>query len=139
VKSNAGKRSLRYPYSKNRVYVSFVIFVLSLVLVAMLLQDDPFVMLYYVVSTIILTFATFLLKTRLYPLITEQPTREQPRKNEGDKTSWRVLLLAFFIVVASFVIPLLLALILNPAIWFILILGFTSGVSISEIIFYLQT
>lgn len=139
VKPNTGKRSLQYPYSKNRVYVSVVIFLLSLVLVVTLLEGDLFLMLYYFISTFILTAATFLLKVRLYPLLTEEPTQTQPSKNEGEKTMWKTFLLALSMLIVAFLIPLLLAGFLSPVVWFILLISFTSGVSISEIIFYLKT
>lgn len=139
MKLNTGKRSLQYPYSKNRVYMSAVIFLLSLVLAVVLLEGDLFLMLYYFISTIILTAATFLLKVRLYPLLTEEPAQTQLPEKEEKKTMWKTFLFTLSILIASFLIPLLLAGFLNPVVWFILTISFTSGVSISEMIFYLQT
>lgn len=139
MKPNTEKRRHIYPYSKKQVYLSFGIFLLSLVLALLLLQGDLYLMLYYLVSTVILTAATFLLKMRLYPFITRDPSEEEPRQDEGEKTPWKMLIIALFMLVGSVLTPMLLAGFLGGASWFILMVSFTSGVSISEIIFYLQT
>lgn len=139
---NAEKK--KYPYSKNRVYVSTTIAVLSLLLAVILFQSYPTSVLsylYFLLSALAITIATFLLKMRLYPLITETPsTTDQP--HEQTKTSeltWKMLLLVFCMLITPMVVPLLLAGILGGPVWFILITSFILGVSISEILFYLYT
>lgn len=48
-------------------------------------------------------------------------------------------LLMLLMSIALLVLPLLLARVLDPYIWFILIVGFTTGFSVAEILFYLYT
>jgi hypothetical protein len=54
------------------------------------------------------------------------------------RTPWKALLLVLFMTIAVFVAPLLLAKIASGSAWFIIIASFTSGISISEMILYLQ-
>lgn len=142
---NAVKK--KYPYSKNRVYLSIAITIMSLLLtlmlVQMLFQSYPTLvfsyLLYLLLSTLVITIATFLLKMRLYPFITESPsTKEQPQ-TQTIKFTWKMLLLVFCMLVTPIIVPLLLAGILGGTAWFILMTSFILGVSISEIIFYLYT
>jgi hypothetical protein len=65
-------------------------------------------------------------------------TGEEKTGKTEERTPWKALLLVFFMSLALFIAPLLSAQILGGPIWFIMIVGFTSGVSISEIILYLQ-
>ena len=127
----------RYPYSESRVYLSAVIAGLSIILALALLLGQPILMIYYFLSTIIATVITFLLKRRLYTFISTDKNEEKTRENE-ERTPWKALLLALLMSLAFLVAPLLLAQILSGTVWFIMIASFTSGVSISEIILYLQ-
>jgi len=143
VTVNVGKK--KYPYSKNRVYLSTTIAVLSLLLAGTLFQTDPTSvlpnLLYFLLSSFAVTIATFLLKMRLYPLITEGfSTTEQPRgQTETSGLTWKMLLLVFCMLVAPILVPLLLAGVLGGPGWFILITSYILGVSISEILFYVYT
>jgi len=143
VTANAGKK--KYPYSRNRVYLSTTIAALSLLLAVMVFQSYPTSMLvyllYFFLSALAFTIFTFLLKMRLYPLITESaPTTEQPHEQtKKSESTWKMLLLVFCILVSSVLVPILLTGVLGGAVWFILMTSFMLGVSISEILFYLYT
>jgi len=129
----------RYPYAKNRVYGSAIIAALSMLLAALMFQSDPALAFYYLLystlSTAVFTVATFELKKRLYPLLVDSSSMEDDSKNELG--TWKRLLLVFSMLIASITVPLLLALALGGAAWFILMISFILGVSLSEIVFYL--
>ena len=128
-----------YPYSKSRVYLSAVIAILSAFLALTLLSETVLLLLYYLFSTLIATVATFLLKMRLYPFIASQKLETERDQTEPNHAPWKALLLACSMLLLFLLIPLLLAGFLSGPIWFTLIVSFTSGVSISEIVFYFQT
>lgn len=128
------KRS--YPYSKTRVFMSSIMAILSMVLALTLLASDLVLLLYYLLSTSVLTIATLLLKTQIYPLINEQKYESEQDQIETTRTSWIVLLLTFTMLFVFLVVPLLLVNLLSSKIWVILIVSFTCGVSISEVFFY---
>ena len=138
-------RKKKYPYSKNRVYLSTIIAVLSLFLAGTLFQTDPASvlpnLLYFLLSSLAVTIATFLLKMRLYPLITEgfSTTEEAHGEIETGKLTWRMLLLVFCMLIAPIIVPLLLAGVLGGPGWFILMTSYILGVSTSEILFYIYT
>jgi len=143
VTANAGKK--KYPYSKNRVYLSTTIAVLSLLLAGTLFQTDPASvlpnLLYFLLASLAVTIATFVLKMRLYPLITEgfSTTEEARGETETSKLTWRMLILVFCMLIAPIIVPLLLAGVLGGPGWFILVTSYILGVSTSEILFYIYT
>lgn len=94
---------------------------------------------YYFFFTIILTVATFLLKMYLYPLLMKEKFETEKNQARIDRTPWKALLLVFCMLIALIMIPLLLALFLSGPLWIILLLSFTTGVSISEIVLYFHT
>lgn len=127
----------QYPYSKNRVLLSVIIAALSTFLALTLLLGDIGSMLYYLFFTFILTVLTYLLKKRLYSYLIADDIEAEDE--EGKKqSSWRILSIAFLMLVGSIAIPLLLAGLVSGLIWFIAVTSFTSGVSISEIVMYVQ-
>lgn len=126
-----------YPYPKNRVYLSTIIAGLSIILALILLVDYPILTGYYFLSTIAFTALTFLLKKRLYSSIQMEENDEETGEIVK-RTPWKALLLVLFMTIAVFVAPLLLAKIASGSAWFIIIASFTSGISISEMILYLQ-
>ena len=128
----------RYPYSKNRVYLSAAIAGLSMFLAVALFVNEPLLAAYYFLSTTGITIVTFLLKRRLYTLLSARENLEGERETE-EGTPWGILLLVLLMSIAIFVAPLFLTQVLSATVWFILIVSFTSGVSISELILYLQT
>lgn len=127
----------RYPYPESRVYLSGVIAGLSIILALTLMLDQPLLMLYYFLSTLAATGVTLLLKRRLYTLLLNDADDEGTREPE-DRTPWKILLLTLLMSMAFLIAPLLLTQILSATVWFIMIASFTSGVSLSEIILYLQ-
>lgn len=127
----------RYPYPERRVYLSAVIAGLSIILALALLSSQPVRIVYYFLLTIIFTVITFLLKRRLYTLILMDKDEEESLKNE-EGTPWKALLLVFSMTLVSLIAPLLFAEILMGPVWFIMIISFTSGVSISEIVLYFR-
>lgn len=133
-----GTKKRSYPYSKSRVFFNAIVAILSAILAFTLLANDLALMLYYLLSTSLITIATFLLKTHLYPKISEQKFETELEQTETNHTPWRMLLLTLGTLIALLIVPLLLARILSGPIWFVLIVSFMSGTSISEIIFYLS-
>lgn len=114
--------------------------VLSLILALMMLLNESILMLlYYSFFTIILTVATFLLKIWLYPFLTTEKSETEKNQAEKDRTPWKAILLVFSILIVLIIVPLLLARFLTGPLWFILILSFTTGVSISEVAIYFHT
>lgn len=126
-----------YPYSENRVYLSAVIAGSSIILALVLLFGQPFLILYYSLSTIAFTVITFLLKRRLYTSLMMDKDEEKTLRME-ERTPWKALLLVLFVSLAFLIAPLLFAQIISGPVWVIMIVSFMSGVSISEIILYLQ-
>jgi hypothetical protein len=102
--------------------------------VVTLLLDYPTLMFYYILSTIIMTFVTFVVKVHLYALITSELQEEA--KTERNHFAWKNILLAFFMLLGGLLAPLLLARFLGGYSWFILITSLITGVSFSEIIIY---
>jgi hypothetical protein len=131
----------KYPYSKNRVFLSTAIALLSLLLAAMIFQSYQasafYYILYLAVSTLVFTIATLEIKKRLYPLVVDSSSIED--ESDTGLVTWKRLLLVFGILIAAIAVPLLLAGVLGGAAWFILMISFILGVSLSEIIFYLNT
>lgn len=107
--------------------------VLSVIL-AFLLLRDPFWLAYCFTSIIIATAAIYILKTRFSFL----PEAEDSQEALKSRTRWRALLF-FLLLLAIFIVPLVFAMFLDPYIWFILIISFTSGISLAEVFVYLQT
>lgn len=129
-----------YPYSKSRVYLSTIMAILSLMLALMfLLQEPTLLLLFYFFLTTILTAATFLLKINLYPLLMREKIDTEKKQAEIGPTPWKALILVVLMLIVSFTVPLLLAGFLGGSLWVILVLSFTTGVSISEIILYFRT
>jgi hypothetical protein len=126
----------KYPYSRNRVVLSVVIAALSTILALSLLLSDTVLVLYYSFLTAIFAAITFFLKKRLYVLL----LAEEPDENEDDskRTSWKILLITFLMLVGSIGLPLLSAGLFSGSIWFTIITSFMTGVSVSEILIYFQ-
>lgn len=134
---NIEKSRVKYPFSVSGVYTSVVITILSLVLVILLLRDI-FHLLYYLVSTIVITSAIFILKRNIfYPRLTRLK-KDRAKTLEWGRRTWMLLILTFLGLIATLILPLLLAEILGPAVWFILIISFTTGMSVAEILLYLH-
>jgi hypothetical protein len=124
-----------YPYPKKRVYLSAALAGLSIILASALFSNQYILIVYYSVSTITFTVITFLVKKRLYTLILMDKNEEKP---DEDGAPWKTMLIILLMSLALFVVPLLLAGIISGLVWFMMIVSFTSGVSISEIVLYLR-
>lgn len=125
----------RYPYPTWRVYWSVVLAVLSVIL-AFLLLHDVFHLTYFFVATSILTVAIYYLKTRFsFQREVGNLEEETPR----DHAPWKMLILYFFMLIAIVFVPLMLSGFLDPYLWFILIISFTSGISVAEVFVYFHT
>jgi hypothetical protein len=135
VDLDAKKR--QYPYSKNRVFLSVIIAALSTFLALTLLLSDLNSVLTYFFSTFIFAAITFFLKKRLYSYLITDDTQVE-NENERKSAPWKMLLITFLMLIGFIAIPMLLAGFVTGVIWFIVVTSFTSGVSISEIILYIQ-
>jgi hypothetical protein len=122
----------KYPYSKNRVYVSISIATLSLLLAAMIFQNYQALAFYYILYSTISTMVF-----TIYPLVAEGSSMED--ESGTGLVTWKRLLLVFCMLIAPITVPLLLAGVLGGAAWFVLMISFILGVSLSEVIFYLNT
>lgn len=127
----------QYPYSKNRVFLSVIIAALSTFLALTLLLSDLNSVLTYFFSTFIFAAITFFLKKRLYSYLITDDTQGE-NENEKKSASWKMLSITLLMLIGFIAIPMLLAGFVTGFIWFIVITSFTSGVSISEIILYIQ-
>ena len=134
-KAETEKTKQRYPHSTRRIYWSAILTVLS-VLLAFLLLQDAFWLLLYLSNTLVFTAVLYIVKTRIIRM-------EDEPSNDSDETKptrpfWKSMLLTLLVLLAIAAIPLLLAGFLPPYLWFTLLISFTSGTSISEIIIYLR-
>ena len=126
-----------YPYPRNRVLLSAIITVLSIILALTLLLEDVSSVLYFFLFTVIVSVITFFAKKRLYPFLAGENLRNEADK-EKKVSSWKMLIIALFMLIGSILIPFLMAGILSEAAWLIMITSFTAGVSISELVLYFQ-
>jgi len=118
----------RYPHKMSAVYLNATTAILSAIL-AFLILDSPYTwLLPYLIGTSIVTVIVFMFKNRLLQI-----------QDSGKHTSTWKMLLIFLAFVACLFVPILLAGVLDPYIWFILLVSFTSGFSTSEAVFYLYT
>lgn len=111
--------------------------VLAILLALLFLQDHVQFLLYYLLFTIIMVAIVFTLRIRLPPLSMSEPTQEDLFETKKWTQRWKAPLLMFVMLIVLFLTPLVLAWALDPYIWFILMVGFITGFSVSEILFYL--
>ncbi len=134
------KRKGQYPSRMSGVYLSAIIVVWSVILAFLLLQNT-LLLAYYVLSTVLIAVTVSLVKIRslTHPLFSSSPKipQQDSLEAEGKRVSWKVLLLVFCMLLAALFTPLFLAWILPGEAWFVLVISFTSGVSIAEVLFYL--
>jgi hypothetical protein len=125
----------KYPHPKSRIYLSVIITVLSMTLALPLLPTLPLI-LYYFISTGIIVTITFILKRRFFYTEPTEIHQRASKEESEPHISWKILLLVFSIIILVMMSPLFLASVLDPSAWFILMISFTSGISISEILLY---
>jgi len=128
-----------YPFTKARVYTSVVTAVLSAILAILLLHGSLIQLLYYVICTSLIASAVFVLNVRIFLVKASRRSEERDIATERRGSQWKALLLLFSILLLSMIAPLLLTRVLGPEIWFIVIVGVTSGASIAEVCFYFHT
>lgn len=122
-----------------RVYLNAVTAVLAIILSLLLLQDHVQFLLYYLLFTIIMVAIVFTLRKRLSPLKMSEPPQEDLFETKKWTQRWKPLLIMLTMLIALFVLPLLSAWALDPYMWFILMVGFITSISVAEILFYLHT
>lgn len=111
--------------------------VFSLIL-ALLLWETPLFLVGYFFSVFIIAIAIFLLRIRLSR--TEMPkTGQTPSETEKGTHGLRKLVLTFLALITFLALPLALSRVLDPYVWFTLLISFMTGLSLAEIIFYLYT
>lgn len=137
LSSEAEKK--RYPFTKARVYVSALTAVLSAILAVLLLHGSLIQLLYYLICTSLIASAVFMLNVRVFFVKASRSSEERNVPTERRASQWKALLLLFAILLLSMIVPLLLTRVLSPEIWFIVLVGITSGASIAEISFYFHT
>jgi hypothetical protein len=120
------------------VLLSAAIALLSTLLAVMLLLSDPILLLYYFLSTLAFTAITYFMKRPLYRVIVAGESENSAREKRAT-SSRKIMLITFLILLGSLMIPLLLSGLLGGAIWVIMITSYASGVSLSEIVIYMQT
>ncbi len=130
----------KYPYSRNRVIINVAIAASSLILALILLASDVIALLLYLMSTSIFVIVTLLLKRSLYPkVIAADSGQDDSSPSDKPTPFWRTAIPAFLLLLGFVAVPLLLAGFVPGIIWFITMIGFTTGIGISEIIFYIQS
>lgn len=138
MKKKGKKRT--YPSRMSGVYLSAIIVAWSVILAFLLLQNT-LLLFYYVSSASLIAAIVFLLKIRSLnrPLFAnaQRIQKKDSLQPEDERVSWKVLILVFMMLLAALFIPLFLAWVLPGEAWFVLIISFTSGVSIAEVLFYL--
>ena len=112
--------------------------VLSIIIALLLLQDHVQYLFYYFLFTLIMTAIVFTLRTRLPPLRMEEPMQENLFESKKWTERWKIPLLMFIMLTLLFLLPLLLAGVLNPYVWFTLMVGSTTGLSVADILFYIS-
>lgn len=137
MKSKGEERRIRYPHSIRGVYLSALLAGISIVFSLLLLQSQPILLLDYILFTALMTLVALEIKIRIFSA--ESKTGENFAEYEGNGTEWRKLILLLLLIVIAIFLPIFLATILDYLIWFTLLAGFVSGLSLSEIFFYLYT
>lgn len=129
----------KYPYSRNRVIINVVIAASSVILALFLLSSDAISILLYLMSTSVFVIATLLLKRILYPKVIAADSGQDDSASDKPTPFWRTAIPAFLLLLGFVAAPLLLAGFVPGIIWFITMIGFTTGIGVSEIIFYVQS
>jgi len=95
--------------------------------------------LYYAASTaliaataLVLKIHFFSVKEKNHEVVEGSPFEKAEKKTMG----WKVVILVFCLVLVAITVPLYMVRFLDPTIWFLLIVCFASGVSLSDILFY---
>lgn len=124
----------KYPHNKAVAYLSVVTAAMSIV-IAFLLLDTPIMLFGYFATTSLVTVMAFALKS----LLLTRTQKASETDDQYDKTTkWPTLIFVFFMLFAFLILPLFLAGFLDPYVWFIFMIGLTSGFSIAEMFLYFR-
>jgi len=134
---NNRERQFRYPSSKAGFYMSITTVVLSAIL-AFLLLENLLLLLCYFVSTSIVAATTFAIRISLSRIKTPQQEEALPKTEKGAH-GLKKLLLMFLALITFVALPLFMAKVLDPYVWFILFISFITGFSFAEILTYVYT
>lgn len=126
----------KYPSNIAQVYLSVVTAVLSIALALMLLKT-PMLLLNYFITTFIVTAVTFFFKLHLLVIGTREVSETDTQYSKR-APRWKAPILFVLLLIVCIFLPLFLAGFLNPYVWFIFMVSFTSGLSIAEILLYLH-
>lgn len=121
---------MEYPFSKTVVYWCIVITILSIVLVLLVLQD-PLLLIYYFVSTSVLTVVIFELKLRFL----FQTKKSESLGNHLKDQKWKRILLTSSGILLM-ILPIILLVFLPPVSWFMCLNVFVSSLSLSEVVLF---
>jgi len=138
---NTKKRRPQYPSGMLGVYTSGILSMLSVVLAVLLLADKPWLLLYYLILSAFITAVVFTAKNYIISVRAAKQYKDNMVQTEEMKdggTRWSMLIVTFFGLLLIIVIPMALARFLDPAFWIILIVSFTTGVSVAEVFLYLH-
>jgi len=80
-----------------------------------------------------------MLRIRLFSIGTPKQPEDNLSQTEESHSTFGILIVMFSALLAFLLLPLLLAKLLDPYSWFILMISLTSGLSIAEILFHFQT
>jgi hypothetical protein len=109
------------------VYLSATLTILSIIIAGLLLQSNSYRLLYYGLLTAAITAVVFELKTHFAGWNTSFQSAQE---------SLKPVVVLFLLLFAVLIVPLALAYFLPAEVWVILIVSFTTGLSLSEVVFY---
>ena len=130
----------KYPFGTSGVYTSVILCLLSFVLAVLLLSEKPWFLPYYFIFSISIAVVVFVVKNYILSVRESrqyQNTMAEAQEEKEGGTRWGLLILAFLGLLLLIAVPLALANFLEPVIWVILLVSFSTGVSAAEFILYL--
>ena len=129
-----------YSHGVGRVYLSATLAALSVIMAALLLHNSFYRIAYYAITTAAITAVVYELKNRFTGRTTflSTKTRNAGSLQPEGRTSWKALFALFLLLFACVIMPLALPLVLPPEAWVILLVSFSTGVSLAEVFFYLS-
>ena len=140
MNSNIKRKRPKYPFRTSAVYTSVILSVLSVLLAILLLSEEPWLLPYYLISSVFITAIVFSAKNYILSVRESKQYKDdmvQTKEEEEGGTRWGLLLATFFGLLLLIAIPLVLANFLDPVAWIILLVSFTTGVSFAEVVLYL--
>jgi len=129
---------ISYPFSKARVYFNAIsgLLVFSISTYLLIVYSTFVLLAFYFALSLIVTLISF--KLKLHILHRMYKNELETVKEETEKSQKWILILVAIGLVIALLLPVISTLFLDSAIWFVLFSGFVTGMSLSEIILYLQ-